>query len=111
VLEDLGLSDIPRILVYNKTDLLDPFDVKLLEKTQSDAVFLSATHRDSTRALIERIAQVLAERWDKSAKAPSMPTGDEDSEVPPSSDEVAEMTTLEEMLRAAGKRTKTRLAN
>jgi GTP-binding protein HflX len=111
VLDDLGLSDIPRILVFNKTDLLDPFDAKLLEKTNEGAVLLSATHRETTRALIERIAQLLAERWDKSANTPSVADVTAEADSLPPEENGGEMTTIEEMLRAAGKRSKSRHVN
>jgi GTP-binding protein HflX len=107
VLEELDLAEIPRILVYNKTDLLEPLSAKLLLRGDPDAVLVSATQRDSTRALIARIAETLADRWDASAKVPEVPVGDAEDARPEEAArprDVDEMSTLESMLRAGGKR-------
>jgi GTP-binding protein HflX len=106
VLEDLELLEIPRMLVFNKIDLASPAELRMIERTHPGAALVSALHRDTTRPLIERIARELAEKWDRSAKGPSAtPGGDAPREVDdaPRRDE-SEMTTLDEMLRAAGKR-------
>src|SRR5258706_7177933 len=60
LLEELGLEEIPRILVFNKSDLLEPSDGASLVRRHHDSLLVSATHRESTRALIERIAKLLA---------------------------------------------------
>jgi GTP-binding protein HflX len=108
VLAELELAAIPRILVYNKSDLLDAVRARLLVRRDPDAVLLSATHRDSTRTLIDKIAEGLAERWDASAKVPAVvaeaPTdGAADEEA---SADGSEVNTLESMLRAGGKRSR-----
>jgi GTP-binding protein HflX len=72
VLEDLELSEIPRIVVYNKIDLLEWPHLRALEREHPDAAFVSATRRETTRPLIERLAQELAAKWDASAKGPSV---------------------------------------
>jgi GTP-binding protein HflX len=107
VLEELDLAEIPRILVYNKADLLEPMSAKLLRRRDPGAVLVSATHRESTRALIERIAESLADRWDASAKVPEVPLGAPEDAQPEEAAlprDVDEISTLESMLRAAGKR-------
>jgi GTP-binding protein HflX len=71
LLEELRLSEIPRVLVFNKADLLEPFDRKLLERRYPEAVVLSALERESTRPLIARIATELSGRWDESARWPA----------------------------------------
>jgi GTP-binding protein HflX len=104
VLEELGLGDIPRVVVYNKADLLSPPERARLARDKS-AVVLSAVHRESTRALIERIAAMLAERWEESAKTPAAPRAEEDAA--PEAREVHDAngaTTLEALLRHAGRR-------
>jgi GTP-binding protein HflX len=102
VLEELELSEIPRLLVYNKIDLVEPSELRMLERTQPAAAFVSAVRRETTRPLIERIARELAEKWDRSAKGPSVePEGELDEER---QQDEGEMVTLEQMLRAAGKR-------
>ncbi|MEI7893569.1 MAG: GTPase HflX [Myxococcales bacterium] len=68
VLGDLGLERIPRILVFNKLDLLEPTEAIALRRGNLDAVFLCATERETTRDLLERIASSLAERWDDAAR-------------------------------------------
>ena len=104
VLEELELLEIPRVLVLNKIDLLEPAEVRALEREHPDASFVSATHRETVRPLIERIARELAEKWERSAKGPaveplsSADLGDVAHDAPP------ELTTVDDMLRAAGKR-------
>jgi GTP-binding protein HflX len=112
VLEDLDLSEIPRLLVYNKVDRVESADLRMIEREHPDAVLVSATQRETTRPLIARIAIELADKWQRSARGPDVEPetvewhaeledeggseGDEDAG--------AAMTTVEEMLRAAGKR-------
>ena len=72
LLDELELSDIPRILVYNKSDLLPPGEVKRLARMYPEIVFVSATHRETTRPLLAAIAEDLADRWDKSARVPAL---------------------------------------
>jgi GTP-binding protein HflX len=106
LLEELGLEEIPRVLVMNKVELLDPFARRLLEKKHAGSVLVSALVRDSTRPLVDRIASELAERWDESAKSPPPPAVDAAEETP---NEAAEgtgesATTLEELLRLSGRK-------
>jgi len=122
LLEELELHRIPRILVYNKADLLEPGEGRLLvrgaiAREGAGVVLVSATERESTRALLDKIAQVLAERWDRSAKAPEVPLEPLDElerlhldaplhVAPPL--EATEVTSIDEMLRAGGKRARKR---
>jgi GTPase len=107
LLEELGLSEIPRVIVYNKTDLLEPTARKVLARHHPDAVLLAATQRDTTLALVQRIARELRERWEESAKTPRVEVDteelldDDDTEVTE-----AQASTLDELLRASGRRTK-----
>ncbi len=106
VLEELELLELPRLIVFNKIDLLESAELRLLERSHRDAAFVSAVRRDTTRVLIERVARELAGKWERSAKGPSVePEGalDDDARQDP-----AEMTTLEDMLRAGGKRLRSR---
>jgi len=104
VLAELGLDSIPCIVVYNKADLLEPLEQQLLRKTQPDAVLLSSVQRESTRPLIERIAKELAARWDEAAKPPPSKTEIDDEDAAESGDrDAGELTTVEDMLAAAGK--------
>ena len=107
LLEELGLSEIPKILVYNKVDLVEPIDRMLLAKLHPEAVLMSATERETTLALVERIARELAERWDESAKTPRVEIEALEDEPERAAPEAhTQTTTVEEMLRAAGKRGK-----
>jgi GTP-binding protein HflX len=72
VLAELGLAEIPRLVVFNKIDAADPLHLRALGRQVPDAEFVSATRRETTRPLIERLAQELAEKWDASAKGPSV---------------------------------------
>ena len=114
VLEELGLDEIPRVLVFNKVELLDTFARGLLQKANPDAVLVSALERESTRPLVERIARELAERWDMSAKTPAADTdgvegreeSEERDEESEERDEAEHASTLDDLLRAAGRRVK-----
>jgi GTP-binding protein HflX len=75
LLEELDLCEIARLLVFTKIDLLDPADLRALERSEPDAVFVNATRRETTRPLIERIARGLAEKWNASAKGPTLEPG------------------------------------
>jgi GTPase len=109
VLEDLALAEIPRVVVFNKTELLSPIDRKILQKRYPDAVLLSAVDRESTRPLLTRVASELRERWDRSAKVPPAVV-EELAEAPIDSEEEEEeemnvnASTLDELLHAAGRR-------
>jgi len=106
LLEDLDLLEIDRLLVFNKIDMCEASELRALERGYPDAALVSATHRETTRPLIERIARELAEKWERSAKGPNVePHGvlDESRQE----EDGRELTTLDDMLRAAGKRVRT----
>jgi GTPase len=73
LMEELGLAELPRIVVYNKSDLLEPGDGKLLVRGHADTILLSALHRETTRGLVEAIAGKLARRWEEAASVPRLP--------------------------------------
>jgi GTPase len=73
LLEELGLADLARITVYNKSDLLERGEGELLVRGERDAVLLSALDRESTRALVDLLAAKLSDRWDASASVPEAP--------------------------------------
>jgi GTP-binding protein HflX len=66
------------------------------------AVALSATERDSTRRLVERIAEALQDRWTRSAHLPACVTSEEEdiSSGERSREAMSELTTLEELVGA-----------
>jgi GTP-binding protein HflX len=106
LLDELGIAGIPRILVYNKIDLLEAPQLRALARANPDAVLLSAAKRETTRPLLDRIATELSDRWDAAAQGPRVTpaTGDDVSVEEARPEDEAQMTTLAEMLRAAGKR-------
>jgi GTP-binding protein HflX len=113
LLEELDLADIPRILVFNKSDLLEPLEGAILGRSHPGAVLVSARNRETTRALLAVIAQKLASRWDESARTPEPPRVDGDAEGEANDDPRAsrvEATTLDELLRRAGRRASKRPA-
>jgi GTP-binding protein HflX len=72
LLEELDLALLPRVLVLNKVDLVPAAELRMLERSYPDAIAVCATRRDTTRLLLERIARELAEKWEQSAKGPSL---------------------------------------
>src|SRR5262249_9194976 len=54
ILHELGLSEIPRLLVYNKTDLLTAEETQTLTRNDRDMA-VSAIHPQSLVLLVERI--------------------------------------------------------
>jgi GTPase len=61
VLDELAAKDIPRLLVFNKMDLLtDPFERKRLSLAYPHALFLSAFDKDDMENLKKHIAQTIA---------------------------------------------------
>jgi GTPase len=111
ILDELDLCDIGRLLVLNKLDRVEPAERRALARAHPDAIFVSANNRETTRPLIERIARELATKWEASAKGPSVEpsVGDDAQEGAPTT-AAEEMTTLDQMLRAAGKTRKVRVA-
>ncbi len=71
LLVELDLARIPRIIVYNKVDLLEPVEVRRLVQGQADTIALSAKDRESTRTLLAMIADRLQDRWKQAAMVPS----------------------------------------
>lgn len=109
LLEELGLSEIPRILVFNKVDRLSSPEKLLLRRSPdgSPVVQVSALDRESTRGLVDLVATTLKERWDLAAKPPPdrEPTCADSLdalEVTGTADD--SIDTLEALLHAAGRR-------
>ena len=111
LIEELGLAGIPRILVWNKIDQLDPPEQLLLRghrmREDVPVALVSALDRTTTRELIETLARTLAERWDMAAKPPpEREPAPKDVREPWEIDPPAPLDTLEALLAAAGKRTR-----
>jgi 50S ribosomal subunit-associated GTPase HflX len=112
LLADLDLAGLPRLVVYNKVDLIDDAHQRRLLRLAPDAVCVCATRRETTRALLDRIARELAGKWDRAAKGPGLePAGfveQPQSEAIDELEDPGQLATLDDMLRAAGKRVKSR---
>lgn len=107
VLADLALDEIPRVVVFNKVELLSTIEQRILQRRYPDAVLVSALDRESTRPLVERIARELAERWDASAKTPAVAAEESARDLDDEREEdLVEASTLDDLLRAAGRRVK-----
>jgi len=103
-LAELELESIPRLLVFNKVDLVSPPEAEALRRKHEGALFISATNRETTRALLGRIADLLAERWAGSVETFRQPEATLEAEKgaePAEADAAADgqsLTTLEELL-------------
>lgn len=60
VLAQIHAEELPRIVVFNKIDLLDEEAFRALQNRHPHAIFVSAATRQSIDSLITRIAQVAA---------------------------------------------------
>ncbi len=101
LLTELELGEIPRIVVYNKADLLDPNEARLLVRGQRDAFLVSARDRETVRPLLERIAERLKSRWERAALVPSYEVEADPEDAPrpePEEDDGESASTLEEMM-------------
>jgi GTP-binding protein HflX len=109
VLDELELGEIPRLVVYNKIDAAEPLRLRTLARRNPEAAFVSAFRRETTRPLIERIARELADKWAASAKGPPVePEALEPLEPAEPETQERQITSLDDMLRAAGKRVRVR---
>ena len=103
MLAEIGCEEVPRILVYNKADLIEPGEGKRLALGYDHAVVLSALRRETTRALLLRMAEMLQERWEEAACVPEVVPPER--EVDDSDDTPADsVDTLAAMLQASGRR-------
>ena len=79
LIEELGLNNIPRVLLFNKIDLVDRSRDHLADLGEPDWIPVCALDPKSTRPLLMRIEQMLWERdridqrweWGDSAPGPS----------------------------------------
>jgi len=70
LLSELDLHEIPRLTVFNKADLLDELEKRRLAEGKRDTVLISALDRNTVQALLDMIADRLAQKWDDSALVP-----------------------------------------
>jgi GTP-binding protein HflX len=104
MLAEIGCEQIPRIMVFNKADLLEPGEGHRLAAGQDHAVVLSALRRETTRALLTMMGDMLAERWSASALTPELVLASplEDDFDPADTD--PSFSTLDELMVASGRR-------
>lgn len=62
VLDEIGGSHVPELMVFNKIDLLDPTALDRLRALHGDAVFISAATREGIPELLEEIVSGLKVR-------------------------------------------------
>jgi GTP-binding protein HflX len=99
LLTELELERLPRLLVFNKVDLVPAEERRRLLLGHRDALLVSATDRESTRPLLARIAERLRDRWANAALVPEYEVEDDGAEAldvaPPAE---GELTTLADLL-------------
>lgn len=59
VIGDLGARQIPEIVVFNKSDLVDENEMLVLRGSVPDAIFVSARTGEGVDSLLERIADLI----------------------------------------------------
>lgn len=120
MLAEIDCEKIPRIIVFNKADLLEPGLGHRLSSAHQNAVVVSALHKETTRSLLDLIAEMLAERWAESALTPESSDdadvteneidldGADVSDVTDAAKQLVDnsMTTLDELLRHTGRKAK-----
>ena len=70
LLEELGLSAISRVLVFNKVDKLADETRRQLGWDEPSAILVSATEPESTKPLLAEIAERLSGRWEEARLGP-----------------------------------------
>ena len=100
ILAELSLNAILRLLIFNKADLMEPAEAEQLRKRYPDALLIAAVERETTRALLDRIAALLSDRWAESAVYPKAAETDAASE----NGDGHEMTTIEQMVGKSRRR-------
>ncbi|MGB8507069.1 MAG: hypothetical protein WCD76_01570, partial [Pyrinomonadaceae bacterium] len=89
ILSDLGHTDIPRLVVYNKSDLVAPEEMEAILRhttavTGHESLAVSAFNAKTLRPMIERAGEILARNLmhedDDTHNAP--PPTDPDGETP-----------------------------
>ena len=78
IISDLGLSKLPRLLVFNKSDLIDPDQARWLAESRR-ALAVSAVDKRSLLPLVERVSEMVGAA--QVSQAPVGP-GTEDSGEP-----------------------------
>jgi GTPase len=98
LLTELDLMNVPRIKVFNKADLLDEDEKLRMERNSSDSVLVSALDKGSTRELLRRIAESLAERWQSAQRGPDWEAAENHEELVPDNYEELVPDNFEELV-------------
>jgi GTP-binding protein HflX len=61
VLTDMGLDNKPRIIVYNKIDMISSETLLFLRAEQPEAIFISALDKHSLDVMVESLNYILFE--------------------------------------------------
>ena len=62
IVQQIGLEEMPELLVFNKIDRADPEELAQLQSTYTDAVFISAANGDGIRELLEWLVELRESR-------------------------------------------------
>ena len=94
---------MPRLIVFNKVDRVNVAEAESLRRHYPDALFISATRRETTRALLAKMADLLADKWEQSATTASTwpdaaPADEAAAQDARETVEEQSLTTLEQML-------------
>jgi GTP-binding protein HflX len=68
VLSEIGARDVPELVVINKADAADPFDVDALRRQEPHSVIVSARTGEGLEALAEAVEAALPQ-WDREVSA------------------------------------------
>jgi GTP-binding protein HflX len=83
ILTELGITDTPRLLVFNKIDLLEAERVEALREAFPDAVFVSAESKLGLDALRDRLAEACDHAAYQATVSESAPASLEDAPEDP----------------------------
>lgn len=75
VLDELGCLVKPRLLVFNKADLLAKDDIRLLglRASHPESIVLSSVTRENQGELVERLLKAYGEHWQRNGTGPAGP--------------------------------------
>jgi GTP-binding protein HflX len=62
VLAEIGATEVPELMVLNKTDIADPISLNRLANTYPDAVAISAATGEGVESMLVAIGQALSDR-------------------------------------------------
>ena len=58
IVRQIGLENMPELLVFNKLDLADPEELELLRSSYPDALFISAATGEGIDGLLTRLVAI-----------------------------------------------------